>query len=183
MRTSQPTTIDEAIFTMCTTLWRRSSLLDATAVALAQWTPMVMLFLITAAGFGFGWTVSPHISIALALTAVVAAVSARVVNEPLSRSFARPRPFDTCMVNALMRHESGESFPSNHATGAFALACPFIGFEPYAGVLFTLAVLLCLSRLYTGLHYFTDIVAGAINGTVMALVVVFAVRMLFGQPL
>lgn len=179
----KPSTIDEVIYTVCTSRWGRSPLFDAAAVALAKWTPMVMLFVITVAGFGFAWPVHHPASIVPSLAAVISAVLARGLNEPLTRLFARPRPFEMSMINPLLRHETGESFPSNHATGAFALACPFIGCEPYADTLFILAILLCLSRIYTGLHYFTDVVAGAVNGTVVALLVVLAAHTIYGLPL
>ena len=70
--------------------------------------------------------------------------------------------------------ESGMSFPSGHATGSTA----FYGFLAYialremrtdrgrivAGLLFLLIFLICLSRLYLGVHYLSDVLAGIALG-------------------
>ncbi len=60
----------------------------------------------------------------------------------------------------------GYSFPSNHALNNFA-AATFISrlFPNYKWVVFTVASLIALSRVYLGVHYPSDILAGALIGT------------------
>jgi len=59
------------------------------------------------------------------------------------------------------------SFPSAHATTSFAAARAFAGLAP-KGVLYGLATAFALSRPYLGVHYPTDVVAGAALGTLVA---------------
>jgi undecaprenyl-diphosphatase len=57
------------------------------------------------------------------------------------------------------------SFPSNHAVNNFAAASFFATLYPgYRTILFIIASLVALSRVYLGLHYPSDIIAGAAIG-------------------
>jgi undecaprenyl-diphosphatase len=59
------------------------------------------------------------------------------------------------------------SFPSNHAVNNFAAAFFFFRLFPdLKWVLFVTAALVALSRVYLGLHYPSDVIAGAVIGSV-----------------
>lgn len=62
---------------------------------------------------------------------------------------------------------SSLSFPSAHSTTSFAAARAFSRVAP-GGALYAAAVLFALSRPYLGVHYPSDVLAGAALGTAVA---------------
>lgn len=83
----------------------------------------------------------------------------------------RPRPWlDVVGLVPLVDEPDPNSFPSGHTTAAFAAAMIFWRALPdswlgtkITGV--TMAVLMGLSRLYVGVHYPSDVLAGAVIGS------------------
>jgi decaprenylphosphoryl-5-phosphoribose phosphatase len=65
---------------------------------------------------------------------------------------------------------SSLSFPSAHATSSFACATAMTRIAPEAAVLFVLAVAIAACRPYLGMHYPSDVLAGALLGTGLGLV-------------
>lgn len=66
----------------------------------------------------------------------------------------------------LMATPTGLSFPSSHSSSSFAAARAFSRLLP-AGPLYVAATAMALSRLYLGVHYPSDIAAGAVLGTTL----------------
>lgn len=66
----------------------------------------------------------------------------------------------------LYRRTDPLSFPSGHAARAMLLAVLAIGMGPawFAIVLAIWAPLVCLARVFMGLHYLSDVIAGAVLG-------------------
>jgi membrane-associated phospholipid phosphatase len=90
----------------------------------------------------------------------------------------RPRPFRTLAeADPLLRGDVHSSFPSGHAAtsfaGALVLAYLFRRALPW---LVVLAAGIAFSRVYVGVHYPLDVLAGAALGSVSALVAVTALR-------
>ena len=65
----------------------------------------------------------------------------------------------------LMATPTGLSFPSSHASSSFAAARAYSAMLP-AAPLYAAAAAMGLSRVYLGVHYPTDIAAGALLGTI-----------------
>ena len=97
-------------------------------------------------------------------TATVAASYA--LNTAVKFVVRRPRP-ELPGLAPLTSTVTGLSFPSAHATTSFAAARTYGALMP-AGPLYAAAGLIALSRIYLGVHYPSDIVAGALFGTVLA---------------
>ena len=81
----------------------------------------------------------------------------------------RPRPYETLDgVNTLDTENTG-GFPSGHASNAFLGATLLADiYKKFAAPLYILAVVVAFSRIYVGMHYPTDVLAGAIEGFVLA---------------
>jgi undecaprenyl-diphosphatase len=63
------------------------------------------------------------------------------------------------------------SFPSGHAASSFACAATLARFAPRRAVavtLYVLAALIAFSRVYVGVHYPLDVIAGAVLGVLVA---------------
>jgi len=66
---------------------------------------------------------------------------------------------------------SSLSFPSAHATSSFAVATAMTRVDPAGAIAFALAVALSLGRPYLGMHYPSDVLAGALLGVALGLIV------------
>jgi len=66
---------------------------------------------------------------------------------------------------------SSLSFPSGHATSSFACATAMTRIAPEAAILFLLAAAIGASRPYLGMHYPSDVLAGALLGIGLGLIV------------
>jgi undecaprenyl-diphosphatase len=89
---------------------------------------------------------------------------------------ARPAIADPA-IEALVATPASPSFPSGHAATAFAAAIAVGAFYPrLRWPLLGMAALVGLSRIYLGVHYWLDVLAGAALGTLLALAVVWTLR-------
>jgi hypothetical protein len=90
--------------------------------------------------------------------ALTADLSSALITYGLKNAVNRPRPEGPT-------ERSNSSFPSGHATGAFALATVFAHQYPRIAIpCYTAATGVALSRVYLGRHYPSDVLAGAAIG-------------------
>ncbi len=94
-------------------------------------------------------------------------------NLVLKNLFQRMRPYEVVEgLTHLVHITDPNSFPSGHTTASFAAGVVWFRTLParWARVLaLASAFLMGFSRLYVGVHYPTDVLAGAVMGTVCAL--------------
>ena len=83
----------------------------------------------------------------------------------------RPRPFERyAEPQTLVPHSHDASFPSGHASTSFAAATMLsLAFPPLAPALLLLAAAVAFSRVYVGVHYPGDVLAGAALGALVAI--------------
>ena len=91
-----------------------------------------------------------------------------LINNIFLKNFiGRSRPFDVISeLTPLIAKPTDYSFPSGHTACSFAVG--FLLFrklpKKYGVPIFLLALLISFSRLYVGVHYPSDVIAGAISG-------------------
>jgi undecaprenyl-diphosphatase len=98
---------------------------------------------------------------------------ALAIGQVVARLADRPRPFvaDPSGVHLFARHAADASFPSDHATAAFAIGTAVLLRNRRLGAaVLVLAGLLAAGRVALGVHYPSDVLAGAVLGSAVSLV-------------
>lgn len=172
------TMFDHAVVLAFNGLAQRSFLADQIIVNVAQ-LPLVKMGPLTIAAV---WAIacSPNQNRPLArilLSVTGAMIASKLVQYAMP---ARPRPLYT--PGLALRHPYGlppnaladwSSFPSDHAAMAFALSVAVLAHHRAAGIaaLVWTTVVVCLPRMFMGLHFPTDLLAGAVIGIAVATLV------------
>jgi undecaprenyl-diphosphatase len=157
---------DEAVLQWFST--HRSDALDKVMLEITTLGDGVVIFMMVAVTSVFLWLTGHRWSVYILVLGVV---GGKLLNNLLKAAFDRSRPSIVEMVDMV----SSPSFPSGHAMGAFiaygSIAYLVGRLEPTrqlrAATWFVAATLILLiggSRMYLGVHYPSDIIAGFLAG-------------------
>ncbi|GHJ16031.1 hypothetical protein TPA0908_40260 [Micromonospora sp. AKA38] len=137
----------------------RSDLVDD----LFEWSAVWLIYVLAAAAT---IPVLAHLRQGRAALArvVVSLGLAFAVGQAVAALSTEVRPFQTHPVHQLIPHAAGASLPSDHAIAAFAVAFAVGAFlsRRWGVALSVLATIIGFARVWTGVHYPGDILAGGL---------------------
>jgi len=165
--------MDLAVFNFFYNLADKSFALDILGIFLANYLPYLMILAaITYILFKEDhWQMKIFSGIFILLSSILArSFFTRIIREFIQR----PRPFETLGLEPLIRPVTEMSFPSGHASLLFGLAFAILFFNRKWGWWFiALAFVNGLARIFTGIHWPTDIIAGIAVGALSFFVIYF----------
>lgn len=153
------------------TAWLHGAAAAYTTIALIALAALVLVGVALARSWSDG-------RLAAAIWSGLAGLVAVALNQPLVHAFNEPRPFVTLShVLVLTPHKADAGLPSDHATlaGAVLAALYFVD-RRLAIVATVVSVLLAADRVYIGVHYPGDVLAGLAVGAVVAVIGWLALR-------
>jgi 4-amino-4-deoxy-L-arabinose transferase-like glycosyltransferase/membrane-associated phospholipid phosphatase len=112
------------------------------------------------------WKGGPRSRLCVAFVLLVVAAGDSLICNPLKDLINRPRPFlEVADAITLGGRGATGSMPSSHAANWFAAATVlFVYYRRSLAMTLPLAMLVGFSRVYTGMHYPGDVLAGALMG-------------------
>jgi undecaprenyl-diphosphatase len=139
-------------------------LLDNIMILLAEYIQYAFVLLILML-----WLLNKSNFRVIAFQAMVSFTLAYSINRLIEFFIYRERPFISHEIIQLVEHSANSSFPSDHATSALAIAVTlWLSSLRFKNVWAFLAIGIVFSRIWVGVHYPLDVIAGILNGTIIA---------------
>lgn len=109
----------------------------------------------------------------LGIEAVLALFFGQIFVQSLKKIMSRERPYKILeQLNTFGIDLRDYSFPSGHTTASFSLATTIaVNMPRFTLIVFVLAFIIGMSRIYLGVHYPTDVAAGIILGVLASLAI------------
>jgi undecaprenyl-diphosphatase len=159
--------LDYDLFRAINGLAGRSQIVDAIMVGGAKFLPVV--FALGLVGLWLTWRPTNQRA---AFLAGISALVALGIGQLIGMVFPRPRPYLSHQVQLLISRTVDTSFPSDHATLGFAVAVLVWRYNRRAGTaLLLLAFVLALARVFVGAHYPSDVLGGAMLGSLTSVAI------------
>jgi undecaprenyl-diphosphatase len=131
---------------------------------------VVLLAVALVAGWWIARRAASPRGVTIAVWGAIAALIALVIAQPISSAVDEKRPFVAIPTAlTLIHHASDAGFPSDHATASGAVAAALVFVSWRLGIVaWLLALIIAFSRVYVGVHYPQDVVAGLALGAAVA---------------
>ncbi len=140
----------------------------------------IFIFITSLGNAGLIWIIATIICLIFPRTRKAGIISAMALilsllinNLIIKNAVARVRPYDVSTnLISLVGRQKDYSFPSGHSAASFAAGVAFLRNLPkkYGVPAIILAGLIAFSRLYVGVHYPSDVIAGILSGTLLAII-------------
>jgi len=158
--------IDFRLFQLVNQFAGKWSVLDSLMTAITNFGPFLLLLPLV-----YFWFYGEDEGRQTVILTGVAVAGALLVNQVIGHIYFRPRPFAAHKVALLVPRSLDPSFPSDHATFAFAIASTVWLRHRHLGIIVIgLAALIAISRVFVGMHYPLDVIGSATIGMCSALV-------------
>lgn len=167
---------DVQLFYLLNSLAGQSRILDAGIVFFSAYLAYILIALLFVLVYFSDYPLRRKLE--LLAVAIGSGIIARLgVAELIRYFYHHPRPYFALADVHPLFAETSWSFPSGHAMFFFALSTAVYLYNKRWGVGFLIATtLMTVSRVIAGVHYPSDIVAGAILGSVTAYIIFRIVR-------
>ena len=154
--------MDYFLFQQINNLAEQWEYLDVISIFFAKYSGYVLilaLLLFSARNYKKYWPI-----VAMAFSAAI--VSRFVIAEIIRFFWPRLRPFVENQANLIISQSSAEpSFPSGHASFYFTISAVVYFYNKKLGIIFfAVSVFMGLARIFVGVHWPSDILAGALIG-------------------
>lgn len=158
--------MNEHLFLVINGLAHHSAFLDALMVFCAQYIPFILIAFLV-----YLWTLGKETGRRAAFRAALSGGSALVLARIVGAFHYQALPFVLNLGRPLIMHAANNSFPSDHVSFSFGIAMSLL----FSGSMILwpqavlLAVLVAFARVFVGVHFPLDVLAGALVGTLAGL--------------
>ena len=164
--------LDEKFFNFIHQLVGKSRLLDLSAIFFADYSGYILILIALVIIFSAKRYKDRIYSLVFA--SLILLLSNGIFTQTIRFFFFRERPFVELGFVPLIAKSAGEAaFPSGHASFFFALAFAvfYLGQRRWSFIFLAISLLMGIARVYVGVHWPLDIVAGAVVAFISAFIV------------